>query len=130
MKTVKKRTTTRRRRNRKQKRVDGFFFPAPFAGLVVVAATLALAYVWLGIRCEQVGRDIKDLEREHAALEKKRTNEELRWTRMKGLDNLEHELARHNRVMIWPRRDQVVRLYDMDRYRDRVARAERPRMHE
>jgi hypothetical protein len=125
-----RRSMTRKRKNRKKKRVDGFFFPRPFAGAVVLVVTLALAYVWIGIRCEQVGRDIKALEKDRTELQKKCTNEELRWTRMKALDNLERELARHRIVMTWPRRDQVVRLYDVDRYRDKVARAERPRMHE
>jgi len=97
------------RRNSK-KRMHGFVFPAPFAGVVVIGVLLALAYVWLGSRCDSLGSEIKTLELEKAQLKKDILNEESRWTKMKSPANLEMALAKHKIVMAWPRQDQIVRL--------------------
>jgi len=102
------------RKNRKKRTMDGFMFPAPFAGVVVVIATLALAYVWLCGRCETLGREIKALELRNFALGKMYMKEEYKWTRLKAPENLERILAELNIPMTWPRRDQVVRLYDSE----------------
>jgi hypothetical protein len=99
------------RRNSKH-RMHGFVLPAPFAGIVVVGVLLALAYVWLGSRCDSLGREIKSLEREGIQLKKDIVNEESRWTKMKSPANLEMVLAKHNIVMTWPRQDQIVRLHE------------------
>ena len=99
-------------RNRKKRNVNGFIFPVPFAGAVVMASGLALGYVWLGCQCEQLGREIKTLEAEHGDLQKRYMNSEYRWARIKSLRSLEIALQKHNLCMDWPRRDQVVRLPD------------------
>jgi len=99
--------------------------PARFAGLVVLAVTLALAYVWLECRCETVGRELKKLESQITELDKLLRNEEYRWTTMKAPANIEQALARHGIVMTWPRRDQVVRIV---RGTDGVAREVSPAM--
>lgn len=99
------------RRNRK-KRMHGFVLPAPFAGVVVLGSLLALAYVWLGSRCDSLGRDIKTLELEKARLKRDLLSEESRWTQMKSPVNIEMILAKNNIVMTWPRKGQVVRLYE------------------
>lgn len=102
------------RRNKKKMTMDGFVFPVPFAGLVIVIAALALGYVWLGCRCEALGKDLKRLENEKAELTKRCLNEEYNWTRMKSPQNLDRALARWGIVMTWPRPDQIVRLTDAD----------------
>ena len=66
------------RRNRKKRRNEGYMFPAPLAGLVVVLSVLALAYVWMEARCQALGREIQALEREQMALEKQRMNARLK----------------------------------------------------
>jgi hypothetical protein len=99
------------RKNRK-KRMHGFVLPAPFAGTVVTGALLALSYIWLGCRCDSLGRDIKALEIEKAQLKKELLNEESRWAKMKSPSNIEMMLAKNNIVMTWPRQDQIVRLYE------------------
>lgn len=98
------------RNNRKKK--NGFVFPAPFASLIVLGAALALVYIWLCCRCDSLGRDLKALEIEGATLSKQFLNEEYRWTRMKAPENMERALTRLGIAMTWPRRDQVVYLYD------------------
>jgi hypothetical protein len=100
-----------RRRNRK-KQVDGFVFPVPFAGLLVIIATLALTYVWMGCRCESLGKEIKALEQEREVLQKKYLTREYTWTQMKSPRNIEKALARFNIKMIWPANNQIVRLQD------------------
>lgn len=93
-----------------RKRVDGFVFPVPFAGALIIVATLSLAYVWMGCRCETLGREIKALEEEKELLQKKFYNEEYRWTQMKSPGNLERVLAKHDIKMIWPSSSQIVRI--------------------
>ena len=105
------------RKNRK-KRVHGFVLPAPFAGVVVLGSLLALLYVWLGSRCDSLGRDIKALEAEKTDLKKELLNEESRWTQMKSPVSMEAALAKHHLVMTWPRRDQIVHLSASGQERD------------
>jgi hypothetical protein len=102
------------KKKKNRKRVDGFVFPVPFAGALIVVATLALAYVWMGCRCEALGREIKGLEGDKTVLYKKCLNEEYRWTQMKSPRNLERVLAKHRIKMVWPRPAQIVRLRGID----------------
>lgn len=123
------------KKKKNRKRVDGFVFPVPFAGALIVIATLALAYVWMGSRCETLGREIKGLEREKSVLYKKYLNEEYRWTQMKAPRNLERVLTRHRIAMVWPRSSQIVRLGSEDIFENRrlltqVSRTERVVMNE
>jgi len=99
------------RRNRK-KRLHGFVVPAPYAGAVVAGMLLALSYVWLGCRCDSLGKDIKSLEFERTEFKKQLLNEESRWTKMKSPGNLEMALAKRGIIMTWPRQDQVIRLHE------------------
>jgi len=101
----------RKRRNRKM-RVDGFIFPAPFAGVLVFISVAALSYLWLCSRCDALGREIKVLEKEQVQLENKFLNEEYKWMSMKSPKNIEETLLRYGIAMTWPRRDQVVWLAD------------------
>ena len=123
------------KKKKNRKRVDGFVFPVPFAGALIVVATLALAYVWMGCRCEALGREIKSLEREKSVLYKKYQNEENRWTQMKSPRNLERVLKRYHISMVWPKPAQIVRLKSEDVFASRrlltqVSRSERVAMNE
>lgn len=115
------------RRNRRRKQVHSLSFPVPFAGAMLVLSSLALVYVWLGCRCESLGREIKDIESKKSVLDKKYINEEYRWIKMKSLGNIEKTLSKYGIAMTWPRRDQVVRIYDDRSYSSSVARLERER---
>ena len=120
--------TRRNRKNRKQ--VHGYNFPVPFAGAILVLSSLALVYVWLGCRCESLGKDIKELEVKKSILDKKYLNEEYRWIKMKSLGNIEKTLAKSGITMTWPRRDQVVRIYEERSYRNSMAQLDRMRRNE
>ncbi|MFC1499065.1 hypothetical protein ACFLS1_11440 [Verrucomicrobiota bacterium] len=104
-----------KRRNRK-KNVNGFVLPAPFAGGVILVSTLALGYVWLNCRCESLGKELKKLEVRKTQLHDQYLTEEYKWTQIKSPDNVERELKKRNIVMNWPRRDQIVRIYDISAF--------------
>lgn len=103
------RRNTRKKRKQKQ-RVNGFIFPVPFAGIVVVASALALGYVWLGCQCEALGDEIRLIESEGVELAKKHQMAEYRWVRTKSPRSMEIALERHGINMDWPRVGQIVRL--------------------
>ncbi len=87
--------------------------PGVAVGLITLVVTLAVFYLWLQLRCDAIGRQMKDLEVRQAQLNKALLNEEIRWTRMKAPANLECALLRHGIRMAWPRPDQIVRLPDV-----------------
>jgi hypothetical protein len=99
-----------RKKRKKRQQVNGFAFPVPFAGIVVVAAALALGYVWLGCQCEALGDEIKVVESARVELNTKYLNAEYRWVRTKSPRSMEIALQRHGLDMDWPRVGQIVRL--------------------
>jgi hypothetical protein len=99
-----------RKKRKKQQQMNGYIFPVPFAGIVVVASALALGYVWLGCQCEALGDEIKAIEARGVELNKKFLTAEYRWVRTKSPQSLEIALERHGLDMDWPRAGQVVRL--------------------
>ena len=129
-----------RKKRKKQQQMNGYIFPVPFAGIVVVASALALGYVWLGYQCEALGDEIKAVEARGVELNKKLLNAEYRWVRMKSPQSLEIALQRHGLKMDWPRAGQVVRLdrRELPPTRDgqgrsgemKIARVSRNMMHE
>lgn len=98
------------RKNRKLNQKDGFMNIRPIGSLIVLATGLALAYVWLGCRCEAVGKEIQRLEQEKVSLNKQYRNEEFRWMQMKAPSNIERALHGRRIEMDWPRSEQVVHL--------------------
>lgn len=100
----------RRRKNRKK--VDGFVFPTPIAGLIILGAIVGIGYLWLGSCAEALGGQIKELEIENVKLQKRFQSEKYKWTRLKAPRNIEESLAKYGIGMVWPSRDQVVWLAD------------------
>ncbi len=100
------------RRKKNRKKIDGFVFPTPVAGLIILGAIVGIAYLWLGSCAEALGGQIKELEVEQAKLQKRFQNEQYKWTRLKAPRNIEESLAKYGIAMVWPRRDQVVWLAD------------------
>lgn len=123
------------KKKKNRKRVDGFVFPVPFAGALIIVATLALAYVWMGCRCETLGRALKALESERTTLEKQFQSEQNRWAQLKSPRNLERVLAKHQVRLVWPGPSQVVKLkgssvFDARRMVTQAGRFERVVMNE
>jgi len=94
--------------------MDGFIFPAPFAGAVTLISVLALGYVWLSCVQESLGREIKALEVAKKELCTKCEHAQSVWAGMKAPCSLEAHLARHGMSMDWPSRRQIVRLRHAD----------------
>lgn len=88
--------------------------PVPFAIVVLLVSAIALAYLWLGCKCDSLGKDIKLLEARKADLAKKYENEEYKWMRMKSPCNIEEALTKFGIAMTWPGKEQVVRLSDKE----------------
>lgn len=98
-----------RKRNRKKK-VNGFALPVPFAGVVVFVVLAALVYVWLDDCGDSLGSELKALEKQSELLHQKLLNEEYKWMQEKSPRNIVAALRKHNLVMTWPTKEQVVSL--------------------
>ena len=86
-------------------------FPTILAGILCVATTTALGYLWLCGRCEDLGRRIKALEQQKSALERRVVNEEYKWSNMTSPQNMEKLLQAHKLEMIRPGERSVVRIH-------------------
>lgn len=106
-----------RRRNRK-KTLHAQALPAPWVGVVMVAVTVALGYVWTVARSQTLGNELRALEQKRDALLKSHAHEQFKWTRMKSPENLERELRDRGIAMTWPSSRQVVRLRAADVHSD------------
>lgn len=100
-----------RSRNRNyRKRVRGRVFPAVWAVVLLAAASMAFAYLWLCTRCENLGRRIKTLEQEKVAVHRRVVNEEFKWSRLTTYENMVKVLQKHQIAMDWPREASMVRM--------------------
>ncbi len=104
------------RTNRKKERSRGFLVVGPLALVMVFGSGLSIGYLWLEIRCEALGRQLKQLEVKKHQVHTKYAMAESRWARMTGPEQLEGALRRHGLAMEWPREDQILRV-------DRTARS-------
>lgn len=114
------RTSSREMRLRNEAGPVGGHRFLKWAGVeVVLVVALALAYLRVESRCEQLGGDIQKLEKRSEELDKRLQNEECKWVRMRSPDGLEQALKRHRLVMTWPRQDQIVTLREVELVADR-----------
>ena len=98
-------------RNRNyRKNVKARLLPGWLVVLLVCAAGLGFAYLWLGARCDALGRTIKNLEKERVAVRRQVVHEEFKWSNLTTLENINRLLKKHNLEMDWPRQNDVVRL--------------------
>lgn len=97
-----------RRVNRKRNR--GVSIP-PWAALALVAVVfLAVGYVWIGYRCQQLSGEIKRLEDSRADLQRRTGNEQYKWANQTTLSRLEAKLAEFRIEMGFPPSSRIVRL--------------------
>jgi hypothetical protein len=80
------------------------------AGLIVLLATVAVAYLVMDHKCTQYGQQIKELEQRYTALDNEQIREESRWNSMKTPEQIEAMLLRHGLLMGYARPEQVVRM--------------------
>ena len=96
------------RRNRKRQ-VRVKFLPVPAAGVIVLAASVALSYWFMDSKSAQLGQ-IRKYEQKYAALEGERVREESRWNEKKTPEKLERAMLQHGIMMTYPTPEQVVRM--------------------
>ncbi len=99
----------RYRVNRKKRR-DESLFPSPLAGLLILAALLALSYLWLCGRCDAISREIQALEEQYTELRRRVVAEEYRWAQLNTLSRIRSALDRFGIPMERPDERRIVRL--------------------
>jgi hypothetical protein len=80
-------------------------------GLAIVClVSVAVAYIWMGIKCTKYGEEIRRLEIQSAEQDNERVREEFKWNAMKSAEQLDGILLRHGLQMDYPSAGQVIRL--------------------
>lgn len=100
------------RTNRKKNTADQQIVPPRVILTVLVIIGIALGYLGLKARCEQLGNEIKKMESTCELNQRRLENEESKWAGLMTPRSIEEALTRHGLNLSWPRRGQVVRIYD------------------
>jgi cell division protein FtsL len=96
-------------RNRKKSgRRMSIPYPGPLLSILIFAAAVSLGYLWICGRCEVLGRDIGELERERRDLSQQLNLEKARWARNETMDGILRGLARWDIQMSLPDPARVV----------------------
>ena len=100
--------------NRKKGKQSGHAVPVPFVLVIVMGAALSLVYLWLGSRCDLLGKELKELEAINRDVTRKCMYEESRWAYMISPVEIAKALNRHNLPIAWPSRAQIVHVSSSD----------------
>jgi hypothetical protein len=101
-----------RRTNRKKNSADQqMVIPRIFLILMLVIV-VGMGYLGLRARCVQLGSEIKKQEGFCELNQLRLENEESKWAALMTPRSIEEMLTRHGLALTWPRRGQVVRIYD------------------
>jgi len=85
-------------------------FPRTLFGILLMLTVFALSYLYLCGRCDALGKNIYQLEKQRADLRREIVNEEFKWSNMTSPENMEKLFDKHNIIMIWPSEDSVRRI--------------------
>ncbi len=119
-----------RRRKTYKRQAQGFIFPVPFAMVLLLAATVALAYLYLNGRCEALGKQIQVLEQELKDVRATSLDERIKWSELTSLESIRRALDRHGLEMGWPGEDRIVRVAPEERPRPEESRRQYARLEE
>ncbi len=89
---------------------QGPLFPAPLAGVLTLAALIALSYLWLCGRCDAISAEIQQIEHRRVELRRRLVAEEYRWAQMNTLSRIRAALANFGIVMEAPEERRILRL--------------------
>jgi hypothetical protein len=102
------------RNHRKKKPTDAGVLIFVVIGLSLLVL-FGVCTVYVKVRSDALGEDIKALESSRALLRERLRKEEADWASLRSPASVENALREHGLVMTWPRREQIVRLYCPDR---------------
>lgn len=85
-------------------------FPVVLANVLVLVTVLGLSYMWLCARCDALGGQIKELEVELIAAQKRTNAEQERWAKMTNPPNLREAIRIFGLNMTMPRDAQIVKV--------------------
>lgn len=101
----------RKKSNRRNRKAEVQVpFPNMLAKVLVLVAVFGLSYVWLCARCEQLGREIKQLEVRQIETRRRLISEQERWAARQSPTQFRRTLAQHGLNMDLPGPRQVVRV--------------------
>ena len=86
--------------------------PAKAIFVIALLAVAAIGYLSLQTRNDELGRQIKAIERALPAIDKEIANEQRNWTAAKSIPNMQRLLRLHDIEMKWPDESQIVRLVE------------------
>ena len=98
--------------NRKKNTADQQFIPPRVILTVLTVIGIGMGYLGIRSKSEQLGSDIKKLESSCEINQRRMENEESKWAGLMTPRSIEDALTRHGLNLTWPRRGQVVRIYD------------------
>lgn len=85
-------------------------FPVSLGGALVLVLVLGLSYMWIDVRCDALGKQIKHRESTLLAAQKRLVNEQDRWSYLTSPANLRRAIRRWNLDMKMPKESQIVRV--------------------
>lgn len=98
--------------NRKKNTAADQIIPGRVIMTLMAVVLVGLGYMGIKARCEQLGAEIKRLESSTEINQRRLENEESKWAALMTPRTIEDTLTRHGLNLTWPRRGQVVRIYD------------------
>jgi hypothetical protein len=93
--------------------VNGYAHRVPVAVFVVVAMMLLIGALWVKSSCDAIGAEIHRLEGASRELGDRLLTEDMKWNRLRSVDQIRRSLASYGIRMDWPSREQVVVLADV-----------------
>ena len=84
--------------------------PVPLSGVLVLMLVLGLSYMWIDVRCDALGKEIKHREAVLAAARKRLVNEQDRWSYLTSPVNLRRAIRKWHLDMEMPDESQIVRV--------------------
>jgi hypothetical protein len=100
----------KRKRKKMKKNQVQVPFPVLLANILVLVAVLGLSYMWLCARCDALGKEIKQKERELTAAQRRLVTEQDRWSAITSPANLQRAIRKYKLEMIMPSEGQIVRV--------------------
>ncbi len=104
---------SRHRKKNRKREVEVPRTVGSIASTLVLAGVIAMAYLYLGNRCNTLGNEMASLEKEYSKLEQTLRVEESRWGRMKSVPGVKAALQHFNLNMDYPEPSRIVHLREL-----------------